>query len=86
MAREGDMRTVRITTLALGLFVSIAVVPALPASASDDNWNRCTQVKVALHPVYPARPTDFPRAISVSGPEPSCKPASGGLAARAVGR
>ena len=84
-AREGDMRTVRFTTLALGLFVSIAVVPALPASASDNDRNRCTQVKVALQPVYSDRPTDLPRAIRVSWPERSCAPTSG-LAARAVGR
>ncbi len=78
------MRTVRFTTLALGLFVGIAVVPALPASANDDNGNRCTQVKVALQPMYPARPADVPRVIRVSGPERSCKPTSG-LAARAFG-
>ena len=78
------MRTVRFTTLALGLFVSIAVVPALPASANDDDRNRCTQVKVALHPVNSARPTDVPRTIRISGPERSCQPASG-LAARAAG-
>ena len=78
------MRTVRFTTLALGLFVSIAVVPALPASANDDNGNRCTQVKVALQPVYPARPVDWPRALRVRGPERGCEPTSG-LTARAAG-
>jgi hypothetical protein len=79
------MRRVRFTTLALGLLVSITVVPALPASASDDDRNRCTRAKVAMHPVYPDRPMDWVRTVQVSGPERRCEP-SQGLAAQADGR
>ena len=80
------MRRVRFTTLALGLLVSITVVPALPASASDDDRNRCTRVKVATHPVMWDRPQDWGRAIRVSAPDRSrCDPSTG-LASRADGR
>ena len=78
------MRRVRFTTLALSLMVSIAVVPALPASASDDDRNRCTQAKVAMHQVNWDRPTDWSRSIRVSAPG-RCEP-SAGLASRAVER
>jgi hypothetical protein len=80
------MRRVRFTTLALGLLVSITVVPALPASASDDDRNRCTRVKVATHPVMWDRPQDWSRSIFVSGPDRrNCEPGQG-LAVRAAGR
>ena len=79
------MRRVRYTTLALGLLVSITVVPALPASASDDDRNRCTRAKVAMNAIYPNDPSGWVRAIQVSGPEGRCEPPSG-LAGRAVGR
>jgi hypothetical protein len=79
------MRRVRFTTLAFSLLLSIAVVPALPASASDDAMNRCTRVQVALHPVVWDRPMDWGRSIRVTGPERRCQP-SAGLAARTVGQ
>jgi hypothetical protein len=80
------MRRVRFTTLALGLLVSITVVPALPASASEDDRNRCTRVKVATHPVMWDQPEDWSRSINVSGPDHrKCEPSTG-LAGRADGR
>jgi hypothetical protein len=79
------MRRVRFTTLALSLMVSIAVVPALPASASDDDRNRCTRAKVAMHPVNWDRPADWGRSVRVSAPGRRCEP-SAGLASRAVER
>jgi hypothetical protein len=66
------MRRVKFTTSALGLLLGITLVPALPASASDDDRNRCTPVKVAIHPIRSPRPTDSVRSIRVSGPELSC--------------
>ena len=79
------MRRVRFTTLAFGLLVSVTAVPALPAAASDDDRNRCTQAKVAMYPVYSDRPTDWSRSVRVSGPERRCEP-SAGVAARTLGR
>ena len=79
------MRRVRFTTLAISLLVGITVVPALPASASDDDRNRCTRAKVALNAIYPHDPSGWVRAIQVSGPDRRCEPPSG-LAGRAVGR
>ena len=79
------MRRVRFTTLALGLLVSITVVPALPASAGDDDRNRCTRAKVALNAIYPNDPSGWVRAIQVSWPERRCEQPAG-LAGRTVGR
>jgi hypothetical protein len=80
------MRRVRFTGLALGLLVSITVVPALPASANDDDRNRCTRVKVATHPVMWDRPQDWTGSIRVSGPDRrNCEPTTG-LAAQEVRR
>ena len=73
------MRRVRFTTMALGLFVSITVVPALPVSANDDELNRCTRFKVAMQPVRAERPADWGRAIRISGPR-RCAPPPAGLA------
>lgn len=75
-------RVLQSTTLALGLLVGITVVPALPASAGDDDQNRCTRVKVATHPVMWDRPQDWGRAIRVSGPDRSHCEVGQGLAAR----
>ena len=79
------MRRVRFTTLALGLLVSIAVVPALPASASDDDQNRCTRAKVAVNAIYPNDPSGWVRAIQVSYPDRRCE-APTGLAGRTAGQ